>query len=809
MHDNNVSSPQGLSGQDDAAQAHLQQGNVPSRNRRKISLACEECRARKVRCDGARPQCSACRRRPRSGRPCMYLCEPSRVSGNKRVMQSLHDRLAYLEAKVTRETEPDMSSGNATFSSEGLEDERLSMQPSHAFNADPSPPQSLQRDTDSTVLVPKPRLPYPNVMTPARSSSEEIARESDGISRTSGQDLGTINAMGIAHLTTDAVTDTSSEFYGEPSAASLLCDIQDHCRQPSRPRADSQEQLTRSSRQSRRSIPNPYPLNEDDYHLPPRYVADGLLDLYRKRVQSTYPFLHWPTFVEAYNRLWLSDSDVKSLPQLTGAGLGGPNCPVPVFYSALNAAFALAAQFIDGTAQERKDRSTPFVRRSRHLMRLDFLDNADLSMVQALLILARYLQNSSLPTRCWNVVGIAYRMAQGLGLHLEMDKGTTSRLEREMRRRVWHSCTCLDTVLGMLTGRPCSNSTMSKVALPSTPDEEISASVSVQREHNDTDVCTTNFFAEAIKLSHILNRILGQIYDPWKENEASNWTKVADEKYYAQQVSSTIGLDHELDLFEAELPGALQSSTETPTIHCGGILSYQRHVLRTRLLHIRVLLYRPLLVQLCRKMNAQAKTGSGEKPQDVSRAQNQLHCAFAEKCSAACVETAQILIDHVNNGSETTYSGIPWYSCYYIYHAAMVVILADLCSTGMQRLSHRSLSKSWQTCQDFFRRMAEHDSESYRYFRRLESISRFIESASFNRTADDSMEASAPTCEERQELIMDHITNSFLDPTMGLGLEETQLDMPTQPNDIESVLCDNQLWTFAGLSAMNVDNMVI
>ncbi|KAH6986635.1 hypothetical protein EDB80DRAFT_542587, partial [Ilyonectria destructans] len=63
---------------------------VPSRNRRKISLACEECRARKVRCDGVRPQCSACRRRPRSGRPCMYLCEPLRISGNKRYVPLKH-----------------------------------------------------------------------------------------------------------------------------------------------------------------------------------------------------------------------------------------------------------------------------------------------------------------------------------------------------------------------------------------------------------------------------------------------------------------------------------------------------------------------------------------------------------------------------------------------------------------------------------------------------------------------------------------------------------------------------------------------
>ena len=43
------------------------------------------------------------------------------------------------------------------------------------------------------------------------------------------------------------------------------------------------------------------------------------------------------------------------------------------------------------------------------------------------------------------------------------------------------------------------------------------------------------------------------------------------------------------------------------------------------------------------------------------------------------------------------------------------------------------------------------------------------------------MEARAPTSETRQELIMDHIANYYLDPTMVLGLEEALFDMPTQP----------------------------
>ena len=65
--------------------------------------------------------------------------------------------------------------------------------------------------------------------------------------------------------------------------------------------------------------------------------------------------------------------------------------------------------------------------------------------------------------------------------------------------------------------------------------------------------------------------------------------------------------------------------------------------------------------------------------------------------------------------------------------------------------------------------------------------------------------------EERQELFLDHITNSYVDPTMALGLEEARFGAPIQSSDIElePSLCDSQLWTFAGLAAMSGDGIGI
>jgi len=85
-----------------------------------------------------------------------------------------------------------------------------------------------------------------------------------------------------------------------------------------------------------------------------------------------------------------------------------------------------------------------------------------------------------------------------------------------------------------------------------------------------------------VKLNNILNCILGQLYNPWKELEASNWTTGVDEGYYAHQVSSIIRLDHDLDLFEAELPETLRWPTTGGTLPSSGTLLHQQHTLRTR-----------------------------------------------------------------------------------------------------------------------------------------------------------------------------------------------------------------------------------
>lgn len=90
------------------------------------------------------------------------------------------------------------------------------------------------------------------------------------------------------------------------------------------------------------------------------------------------------------------------------------------------------------------------------------------------------------------------------------------------------------------------------------------------------------FFAEAVKLSHILNCILRQMYDPWKEHKSTKQATVGEEKNDAQRVSITVEFDHDLDCFEAELPEVLHWSKNASNLNGQCVLSQQRHVLRSR-----------------------------------------------------------------------------------------------------------------------------------------------------------------------------------------------------------------------------------
>jgi hypothetical protein len=185
----------------------------------------------------------------------------------------------------------------------------------------------------------------------------------------------------------------------------------------------------------------------DFFALPSRTLADTLLENFWTRVYPLCPFIHRPTFEAAYATLWNPAGGEAHLAQESDAGLGniidaGPSNQS--FYCALNMMLALGTQFLDISVSQRKNITSMFEQRSKNLLAVDMMDRGSIAVVQTLLLNGQYLQSTFCPQRCWNCIGVACRIAQGLGLHVDPAPMQKSSLGQEMRRRVWYACMMLD-----------------------------------------------------------------------------------------------------------------------------------------------------------------------------------------------------------------------------------------------------------------------------------------------------------------------------------------------------------------------------
>lgn len=165
--------------------------------------------------------------------------------------------------------------------------------------------------------------------------------------------------------------------------------------------------------------------------VPMRAIADGLLASYENVVYPLFPILHMPTFRESYERLWRSQ----------GQGQFETLAAEAIFHATLNIVFALGS--INNSQVEphlKLQKAEIFYRRARHIMPSDALDVANLEVVQYLLLTTNYLSFTRYSNRCRNTLAVTIRVAQTLGLDLDVESSSGNQLKREISRRLWHLC---------------------------------------------------------------------------------------------------------------------------------------------------------------------------------------------------------------------------------------------------------------------------------------------------------------------------------------------------------------------------------
>ena len=116
------------------------------------------------------------------------------------------------------------------------------------------------------------------------------------------------------------------------------------------------------------------------------------------------------------------------------------------YLALINMLFAMALQTSaqnEVPQTQRLQLSNTFFQRALKLRSLDFLTSHTTESVQVLLLMTQYL-GTCRSMVCWNMLGVAVRAAQALGLHKKTSSDGYEFRCREYRNRLWYATVTID-----------------------------------------------------------------------------------------------------------------------------------------------------------------------------------------------------------------------------------------------------------------------------------------------------------------------------------------------------------------------------
>ncbi|CAE6420675.1 putative transcriptional regulatory protein C1F7,11c [Rhizoctonia solani AG-1 IB] len=490
--------------------------------RTRVSYSCSECHRRKQKCDRQVP-CSHCiaRRVPE-------LCKnytPGKGEGD------LNLRIARLE-QIIEMALPHISA-SVSISSSG---EIVSpQQPSFSRSASPS------NDTDEGI-------------------TSGAALDLAGGTLQSGKwygasALGSVNVAPIFeqlhHNGISTGRPTSLDDIQQPTAAEKLKSLVQECGVP------------------------PHKLAELTQDLPPKSVADTLVDFYFTHINYTRYPLYEPAFRVSYDSIWtngmrVSPSDARFLPLL---------------FVVMATAARLAPEHIAGDLRTRRVTSLRYYWSSRRTLTLAAaIQNESLELLLARLLSARFLIFDRRITECWSQLGAAVRTAHALGLHRDGAKLGLDPFQTEYRRRIWSYLYHADRTHALLLGRPHSIQDDYTDTLPPMNIEDselLIATSSPLRPHPLSQPTHMTF----VILRHQLAKIIGHI--------VHHFQFVRSHLRYQE----VLNLDNELQQFVASLPPHYSLDPDTSLDAVLDFLPVHRFLIVTEVYFVRISLHRPYLLR--------------------------------------------------------------------------------------------------------------------------------------------------------------------------------------------------------------------
>ncbi|KIX08046.1 uncharacterized protein Z518_02701 [Rhinocladiella mackenziei CBS 650.93] len=583
----------------------------PPLKRRRVAIACDSCRALKAKCDGKRPTCDRC---AGYGYACQWNDAGQRTSAVENKRTRLNLLSACDEAQKLRH-----AVGIYDRLLKGLRN-KLSESDRKAVDLGLSsirlPPSALGA-TDGALA------------SPSSPDNEFTAR---------------------------LPSSPSQRYLGEASDIRFFRAIEQAFCQPSElEKGGETNSEVRIDSYEQDGVPLQECLDENEAFLPRKTTANAFVEVYFSTIHIAYPFIWQPAFQKTYESFWRSGS----LENFRGPWL-----------SLLLTIFAIGACYEKMADQENASSS----KRLSHQHQRYFDQAVALSQkydskhtvghVQALLAQCFYLLATCHTDRCWTTLGMAVRIAQSIGLHVDEGHRKLPENERssETRRRVWFSLYVLDRLLALQLGRPPAihddgfnlrlPSRMSDFAIS----DDSHATVDQYPAHGDALV--GHYFIAMIQFSGIIGRVFNGLYGP---NKAVN----------AGMTLSTIErLDRELSQWKASLPRTLRFDL-SHTFENSMTFKRQRNMLAIKFYNLQALIHRPLLAP-ARLFESCADPMAFYQSERAQILLSKRRCVLAAQCTAR-------LLHNVEDKKSLVY-GFPWWqmiSC--LICASSILLVASIC----------------------------------------------------------------------------------------------------------------------------------
>ncbi|CAG7917526.1 unnamed protein product [Penicillium olsonii] len=526
--------------EDDHPDASADPKSLPMQKRRRVGRACDECRRKKIKCDGKQP-CTHCT-------VYSYECSYDQPSNRRRnpapqYVEALEARLQKAEA-LLKTVLPNVN----------LDDPQLDV---HATEQRFAAAQKEKQATEAKLAAP----------------AEALEAGDEGLLETMVDNSGCLDRDDQGHW----------DYHGHTSGIIFVRRLRkqlgavDITSPMARSRASISGQMMGSPKSFSES-PQDTTL-PPTHDLPPREVARRLCHNSIDHACSLMRFVHEPSFFASLERIYDTPPE-----QFTNE----ENSFLPLLYIVI----AVGCLFSeDGQGQGTLDLSGyegaigqgfQFFKAGRQL--LEITDCRDLPSLQAICFMVLFLQSSAKLSTCYSYVGIALRSALRLGLHRSV-AADFNPIERELRKRIFWVVRKMDVYVSTLLGLPQMLS-----------DDDIDQEYPIEI---DGDFITTEGITQPpsnytplmagcnahTRLSAIILKVVKYIY-PVKN---ARYRSKSDQRYMVSH-SKIREIERDLQNWMEELPPALRPGTEVSPQ-----LERVRQLLRISYAHVQMVMYRPFL----------------------------------------------------------------------------------------------------------------------------------------------------------------------------------------------------------------------